>query len=266
MGGDWRVLCFLVERMAMSEHCQAACDLLLCALNRFDLEKPRIDALEMDVDALAATLSDDRQLLTHRAIAALALGGGLAEGQQHNRPDCAFAIMAEQGYSSHVVTTCHAAWRASRNEMALLMPLIWQVWMAKDGHRVENDVMPPVTMIGAVPDYALDQFTRIGNAAYRSYLAADPTMRELLVAANVPSAQQAKAVADLMFLLDGSPVTRRAIWQVGNILRLPHRMLPWVVQLEQDVEPILDCVACQRRQIAMHRQQHFHRAIQIQAV
>lgn len=130
MGGDWLVLAFLVERMATGPHCQAACDLLLRSLNDPSLGDVRAIALEDEAEILANRIPDDTLPLLHRGIAILALGGGLAEGQQHRRPACVFAILEAHGFPVEVITTCHAAWRASRNEMALLLPLVWQAWTA----------------------------------------------------------------------------------------------------------------------------------------
>ncbi|MES2271778.1 MAG: hypothetical protein V4533_12915 [Pseudomonadota bacterium] len=264
-GGDWRVLCFLTERMAKGVHCQAACDLLLCALNRPENDQERSNALEAGPAELASMIADAASSLQHRAIATLALGGGLAEGQQHRQPACVFAILEAQGVSPHVIATCHAAWRASRNEMALLLPIVWQAWAANDGYVIEDDTMLPVTMIGDVPDYALDQFTRTGNNAFRSSLVSDPAMKELLLVAGVPVTQHVKALGDLLFLTDGTQLVRRVIWKTGEELRSPRRMLPWIAILGRDVYPLIACIAEKHSQIAQHRAQQFHRVNQLSA-
>ena len=150
MGGEWVVASSLVRQMAESDHCQAACDLLLRALNHPAVASARIAALEADRDLLIEALRDEASPIERRAVAALALGGGLADEQRFHDPAPVFAVLGEQGLISHVIATCEAAWRISRNEMAFLLPLLWPSWMTVEPAPVRNDELPPVTMIGEV--------------------------------------------------------------------------------------------------------------------
>ena len=228
-GGDWIVMSALVREMSQSPHCQAVCDLLLRATNDPALDNIRAAALDIPKDDLARTLWDGGAELFDRAIAALALGGGLAEGQAHNDPYAVFEILADACPRTHVVATSRAAWRLSRNPMALLLPLVWEQWSSCSAHSFSDDIMPPIEIINGVPGYALDQFTRAGNEIARAYLAVDTEMRDHLATIGIPRVSQHRVIGDLLFLMEGTNVCRRLSWRLGEKLRHPARMLPSTV-------------------------------------
>jgi hypothetical protein len=255
-GGDWPVMAELVRHMAVSDHCQAACDLLLRALNDPQLDADRATASDLDAPQLAQMLWQTPVAIETKAIAATALGGGLAEGQQFNDPCAVFDILAEAGRSSHVVETCRAAWRLSRNPMAMLLPVVCAQFAACDRHSINDDALPPVEMVDGVPGYALDQFTRRGNSVSRDLLGADRHLRDLLQAAGVPSSQLVRTVGDLIFLLEGGRVRRRLRWATGDELRRPHRWLPATGHLGPYLDQALRLVEAKARQIANLRREH----------
>ena len=253
IGGDWHVLASLVRLMAESVHCQAACDLLLRALNNPALDQDRADALEAQPRSLAEALSDPTLKIELRGVAALAMGGCLADGQLHKDPCGVFDIMAEMGNFSHVVATCRAAWKISRNPMAMLLPLIWEAWMKDDRHNVADDVLTAVQIMDGVPGYALDQFTRIGNTISRAFLRECHELRGLFEAAEVRSADFSPTLGDLVFLSEGGLVRKRCHWAIGDQLRLPHRQLPAVTRLGSNLERSRRLVEVKASQIAKLR-------------
>ena len=258
-GGDWRVMAELARQMALGEHCQAACDLLLRATNDPSLDGQRAAALEQAPADLSQTLWDGSVGLEDRGIAALAMGGGLAEGQQLHDPCAVFDIVTEAGRSSHVVATCRAAWKLSRNPMALLLPLIWDQWTLGDCHRTTDDPLPPVQMMDGVPGYALDQFTRIGNVISRALLGHDPALRQLLNAAGIRSGAQSRAVGDLLFLVEGGLILRRVLWPASDKLRLPWRYLPTTAIMQNYMEVGLVHVRKAGSQLTQLRADHLLR-------
>lgn len=258
MGGDWPVLAELTRQMAESLHCQAACDLLLRATNDPAQEYDRAAALEAAADTLAAQLWDGNAPPIGRAVAALALGGELDRGQQHRDPAAVFDILAEAVRSSHVVATCQAAWRITRNPMSLLLPIVWEQWMLTgQAYIVTGDSMSPVQTLGDVPGYALDQFTRIGNNVSRGLLREDGKLKQMLSDANVPTGQQTRAVGDLLFICEGGLLAKRVCWAIGDQLRLPARQLQAVIRLSEHLSQAVAHLAAQDRHIALLRQQHF---------
>ncbi len=254
MGGDWPVMAELVRQMAESTHCQAACDFLLRASNDPELEPVREWALDASMSTLTAALADSTLPLVDRGIAALAVGGGLAGGQQHADPVAAFEVMVEAGSFSHVVTTCQQAWKITRNPMAFLLPVVWQVWsQAGMPENVIDDPMPAVQFVNGVPGYSLDQFTRTGNQISRAYIAGDKQLQQLLMHAGIAKAAWARTFGDVLFLIEGGVTVRRLVWEQAESLRVPHRWLPAVAALGNHLPPILRHCQAKAPQISMKR-------------
>lgn len=257
LGGDWQVLAGLVRLMAESAHCQAACDLLLRVMNDPALDQSKANALEAEPGSLAETVCNAAEKIELRGIAAMAMGGCMAEGQLHKDPCGLFDVMAEHGQFSSVVTACRAAWKVSRNPMAMLLPLIWEEWLRDGRHCVADDVLPAVQMIGSVPGYALDQFTRTGNTISRAFLRECDELRGVFKAAGVRPADFSSTLGDLIFLSEGGLVRRRCHWSIGDQLRLPHRQLPAVARLGSNLELSARQVQAKASQIAKVRAKHF---------
>ena len=236
-GGDWAIASFLVRKMCEGSHCQAVCDLLLCVLNRPSLEEARAKELAADVHTLIRRIEDQSEPLEARAVAALALGGELPSGRLRDT-ELLFSVLPRDGDSDAIIATCRAAWTSSRNPMALLLPLVRQ---SPSFHKnwVVEDPIPAMQMVKGIPCFALDQFTRIGNAASRAYLAEDDELICLFQSAGVPRAAFGRTLGDVLFLLEGGRAVRRHTWAPIEELRRPARWLPAVAKLGHNLRAIL---------------------------
>jgi hypothetical protein len=142
--------------------------------------------------------------------------------------------------------------------MALLLPLVWDEWMMTvQDYTVADDPLPPVQMLGGVPGYALDQFTRIGNTVSRALVKEEPDLRSLLDAVGVFPSQRSQAIGDAAFLIEGGLVRHRAIWPFADMLRLPDRVLPTTGRLGDAVQKLAGYLAARHPQMARARQQCF---------
>ena len=224
-GGDWAVASLLVKQMAQSPHCQAACDLQLHALYGPELDSARTTSQDRHITALLAILRNTSLDIKERAVAAMAVGGGLLEGQHLCDAGAAFCTMAKIGRASHVAALCHAAWRITRNPMALTLPLIWEKWSANGKITLRNDEIQASAIFAGVPACALDQYTRVGRPVANALLNEVPALRSLLIQSGADLTQHSRIVGDLIFLIDGSLMRRRAIWPEGERLRRPHRVM-----------------------------------------
>lgn len=245
VGGDWYVLAGIVQLLAASNHCQANCDLLLKAKNDPACEALIAASLEANWPELRDVITDSSIPLTERAIAALGMGGGLAPSQQISDPHGLYEILAELGHFGHIVAMCRKAWKASHNPMALLMPLLWQSQSKLRVSRANDDPVGKAQFLNGVPGYALDQFTRVGNDAFRRFLKSDNELKFLLDEARVPSSRQVRAIGDVFFLFEGGLVVRRDTWPEAEALRRPSRWLPAVSTLGYHLPNII--VHCQAR-------------------
>ena len=257
-GGEWRVASVLVKRMSEEVHCQAACDLSLKLANDPAMHPLRVEALEFDACELATIVADSAAGLHHRAVAVLALAGGLAEEQRFLQPAAVFEALGSTGQSAHVVATAHAAWKIARDDMALLLPLVWDEWMKEESSMVRDDAFALTEMIAGVPSYAIDQHTRPGQGVIRAFLSKDDHLLALLDSAGVPTARRQKVTGDLLFLFEGGLVKRHAIWLGGDRLRLPSRPVEGTFELWDSLKPALLHFAAKLRQLNALRRQHLH--------
>ncbi|WAC47576.1 hypothetical protein OVA03_12805 [Asticcacaulis sp. SL142] len=256
MGGEWRVASFLVKQIAEDLKCQAACDLLMTALNNPTDELLRVDMLEAECRDLVKALAEVGNPIEHRAVAALALGGGLAEEQHCRFPDAIFGTLGLMSNDSHVIVTAHAGWKLTRNPMSLLLPLVWEPFISGPDAIETTDVMPPVQMVGGIPTYAVDQFTRIGGQVARSFIDHHPVLRQFMKSAGIHPAKMARVVGDLMFILEGGLVKRRAGWELADKLSRPHRPLPGVFMLGEHLESAMAYMTAHAAHINDLRQTH----------
>ena len=257
-GGDLRIMNELVRQMAVSNHCQATCDLLLRAVNDPSLEQIRSFALEAASAELASLLWNPDEDILHRGIYALALGGGLAEGQNYSDPHAVLDIFADIMESQTAVDTCREAWKACRNPMTLLLPIINEKWVLNYDRFVVDDECPAGEVIEGVPGYALDQFTRIGNNISRALLSEDDELKALLNTVGISSALHSRAVGDLLFLVEGGHLTARTRWPTGDLLRHPFRQLSSVSHFGSLLPDALEHIRSKARQIDFLRSLHFH--------
>lgn len=257
VGGDWPVMCELVRQMAESNHCQATCDLLLRVQNDPTLEAAKLAALEANLSQLADQCSDLSQPLINRGIAALAMGGCLAEGQQYRDPCGVFEVMAETCHIGQVAATCHAAWKISRNPMTFLLPSVWLSWITGQECLIRDDELSAVQIIGDIPDFALDQFTRKGNEVNRAYLAADAELRQLLETAGIAKTHWVQTLGDALFLTEGGLARGRVVWPEAEMHRYPQRWLLSVATLGPHLPAILRHCQAKASQITVARRRHY---------
>lgn len=255
-GGDWRIGSFLVRKMAESVHCQAVCDLLLRVTNDPAWERDRALLLETPVGELAEILLSDQTDLPSQGMAVLALGGGLAGGQRYHDPALVFEVLADAGYSGALIEIARGAWKTSRNPMAMLFPLVRRAWDRRERSDVAAEDIPEASMIAGIPEYAADQFTRVGRRVIGAYVRADAGMRAILDACGIHPSRHAAIVGDLIFLTEGTCLRDRVAWLVGEELTDPRRALPGVFVLASGLEKAVAHLAANWSQISVLRRRY----------
>jgi hypothetical protein len=97
--------------------------------------------------------------------------------------------------------------------VALLCPLA-----SCEGSTLQDDVMPPQTMIGEVPSYAYDMYVREGRLGLQAFLQRDcGTAR--WVREHVPAGQRVNFLGTVVFRVEGGLVQQRLTWPIGDELR-----------------------------------------------
>lgn len=255
----WKTCVDLTERLARSNHCQAICDLLLRVENDPALSPDRNELMEMGPSDWSESLFDPSATVERRAVAALCFGGFM-DLRGSADPSAVFEICSETG-CSELAEIARGAWKLSRNPMALLLPVVWQASRVWTRARVMDDSIPQGETMSGVPEYALDQFTRIGKSISRALVEDDPELQMILAAAAASKSEWPKVVGDLIFLLEGGCCVRRATWDEAEALRTPERWLPGTAVLGDALQPAMEHLASRRCQLRNLRQQLFQRPV-----
>ncbi len=225
-GGEARAVALLAADLSKGRHCQAACDLLLNVLHEPALKLERAAAVEQGPEQLALRLRE-YGAPTEAGVAALALGGRLSLGQKIREPDAVFHAYAD-GEHALYCDLARRAWKATGNEMALLLP---PVLGSRDGEVFTDDSIPCGVERNGIPTYAVDQFTRLGRLAAGQFLVCDPELAAMLTGAGFGRAASVKCVGDLVFLLEGTAAAKRRCVDEFERLRTPYRFLSTVPQM-----------------------------------
>lgn len=257
-GSLWNTFVDLTERLAASEHSQAVCDLLLRAENQ-----PPTPEREMIIEggpqSWASVLYDHGSSMQQKATAALAFAGSFDAAAARD-PVAVFEICSEDSEKTEISDLARNAWRVSRNPMALLFPIVWSSWCKQSDCSTRDDQLPKLQSTDEIPEYALDQFTRIGKSAIRVFMREDADLQSLLARTAIPERQWASIVGDVLFLVEGGVCVRRMTWGEAEMLRRPARWLPATGLLGGSVRLIMEIIPAKLRQLSDVRQQLYHRA------
>jgi hypothetical protein len=83
---------------------------------------------------------------------------------------------------------------------------------------VTDDEFPPETMIGDVPSWAFDIYSREGRAAYAQFLRTDCASARW-IRAHVSSSRQVALLGHVVFRIEGGVVRNRLRWELADELR-----------------------------------------------
>jgi hypothetical protein len=219
MGGEWAVASCIVSKMARAPKCRTADDLLMsCELHPV-YERLRRDMATMrTIDLLR--IATGTEALPERALA-LRYAVGTDPRSRHLRlrlgePEPAFDALAQSGYASEVVEIGREGFRKTREALCALVVLL-----SDQGHdigKIANDEMPPEAMLGNVPGWAYDQYSREGRRALGAFLeGSSDTAR--WVRAHLPQSKRVGFLGGIVFRAEGGLCRNRLRWQTADELR-----------------------------------------------
>lgn len=220
LGGEWPVAACLVELMAKAPKNRAADDLFAVLESWPDLaeRRTRFAGLSNDQQRVIALGTGPLEV---RALAFWYLVGTDRVGSdsllmRKGNPALAFDLLDELGVAPTMQEIAREGFRRT-NE--LICPLV-AILSLENGLReaTANDPLPPSDLIGALPSYALDMFTREGRAALARVLSEDVGISEW-IKRMTPSAGRVEFMAQLLFRVESGLLLQRRDGDVGIELR-----------------------------------------------
>jgi hypothetical protein len=219
LGGEWAVASYLVAELSRAPKCRAADDLLMaCELH------PAYAEARAELPYLTTrdiiTVATGQGVVHERALALwYALGTDRHESRlvrRRGEPRVVFDHLCEAGWPHSVVEVAREGFRCSGNMLCPLVALL--SCEQRQPTRVESDDLPPEEMIGDVPTWAVDLYSREGRAALAGFLQAG-TPAAQWVRRNVSPARRVSFLGHIVFRVEGGLVANRIRWPLADELR-----------------------------------------------
>jgi hypothetical protein len=222
VGGDWDVAAFLVERLASTRKCRAADDLLMTLQVHPAYAQERLSLTDLQTPELMNYATGAADLISRSIAVCYALGTDRwkPEGLRGRRgePAYVFQHMLDIGYAHCVLELARTGFNRVREPLPALMSFVSPTCLGGTEALGKDDEVAATQMVGAVPTWALDQYTREGKEALRRFLHRDvPIIR--FVDKHVPPPHRLRFIGGLLFRIDGSLMRQRLQWQAGLSLR-----------------------------------------------
>lgn len=237
LGGEWAVASLIIERMADAAKNRSADDLLMTIAGLPSLADERENF---------ATLSDQRlhQIVLgcsdlHKRGLALWYLMGTKRCPSPNLPhrqgnvEFAFEVLIEHGVSPSMLQIARQGFRKTGEMLAPFAALLTLVTGIR-GDAAQNDRTPHKRLVGGVPSYALDTYTREGKQAFAKFLKTNAGTVEW-IKANLPEKGRSAFVGELVFRIEGGCLNNRWAGPAADDLRVQYE---------------LSCLGCSKDQAA----------------
>jgi hypothetical protein len=219
LGGEWSVASCLVAELSRAPKCRAADDLLMacelhpaCAEARVKL--PDLATRELIEIATGHGSVQERALALWYALGTDRQGSGLVS--RRGAPRVVFDQVCEAGWPHSIVEVAREGFRRTGIMLCPLVALL--AAEPREFTWVDSDDLPLEEMIGDIPTWAVDLYSREGRAALVRFLQTDaPAAR--WVRRNVRPARRVPFLGHIVFRVEGGLVVNRMRWPMADELR-----------------------------------------------
>jgi hypothetical protein len=209
------------HKMVRATKCRAADDLLLAAELHPKLHHARRLLADYTFTHLMEVAMGARPLVER----ALALWYGVGTGRrpsshlQPRRGDPAqvFDRLRETEIPNTVVEIAREGFRKVGEVLCPFVALLWTE-RQRNTATIVDDSFPPEVMIGNLPSWAYDMFTREGRRALQTFLQGDSTTARW-VCTTIPPRQRIHFLGTVLFRVEGGLCRQRLSWPTANELR-----------------------------------------------
>lgn len=221
LGGEWKVASFVATLLVNSTKCRAADDLLLTADLHPLYRRARMELASKATGDLVRIATGSSPLPV-RALATW-YGVGARPGQskqliaRRGEPAAVFEAMCERGLPHTIVEIAQEAYRKVAEPLAPFVALLSPLSRFQCGASRDDD-FPPAVMVGEVPGWALDLYTREGQSALVRFMKGDSESARW-VRSYVTAPQRMRFLGTIVFRVEGGLARRRFQWSIGEELR-----------------------------------------------
>lgn len=221
LAGEWSVASLIVEAMASARKCRSADDLLMGVERHPTVAEARRKQAELSIDQLRRIVLGEASL-HERALALWYMLGTDRRPSPHlatrrGEPAFVFDVLDELGTPMTMVEITREGFRRTREALCPFVALLI-IEGKPDATAVEDDDAPPEVMIGPIPGWALDTYTREGRAALSRFVRSKSDTARWL-RDQVPPARRVDFLGGVLFRVEGQVTAHRLRWALGDELR-----------------------------------------------
>jgi hypothetical protein len=221
MGGEWAVASYLIEQLCQSAKCRAADDLLMVAETHPTYADARSALGALSIPQLLDVVIGDGPVELRALSMWFALGTDRRPSHhltyRTGNPNAVFNTLFEAGWPNTLVEVCREGFRRTGEVLAPFVLLLSRDIVGEVPSILPDDV-PEERLIGGVPGWAFDQYSREGKAALRAFLNSSADTAAWM-RANIAQTEQLPFLGNLVFRVEGGAVNQRLRWSLGDHLR-----------------------------------------------
>ena len=219
LGGEWAVASCVVAELSRAPKCRAADDLLMACELHPAYAEARAELPDLTTRDLIAVATGEAPVHVRALALWYALGTDRRRSSLANRrgePRLVFDYLCEAGWPHSIVEIAREGFRRTGEMLCPFVALL--SCEQRQATQIESDELPPEDMIGDVPSWALDVYTREGRAAFARFLQTD-ALAARWVRRNVSPARRVSFLGHIVFRVEGGLVANRMRWPLAEELR-----------------------------------------------
>jgi hypothetical protein len=218
LGGEWAVASCVVAELSRAAKCRAADDLLMACELHPTYAEARAELPYLTTRDLI-TVATGQGSVPERALALwYALGTDRDRStlvRRRGDPRLVLDQLCEAGWPHTIVEVAREGFRRTRTMLCPLVGLLsrepWQFT------KFQSDELPPGEMVGDIPTWAVDLYSREGRRARGFIQTETPAAR--WIRRNVTPARRVSFLGHIIFRVEGGLVTNRMRWPLAEELR-----------------------------------------------
>lgn len=221
LGGEWRVASFIVSQMAMATKCRGCDDLLMAAERHPAFAHARRDFATLSTRELLTIITGSASS-PERALATwYALGTGHRPSPwlrpRRGEPNVVFDALCEAGLPHSVVEIGRELFRRSGEPLGPFLSLLAPQRQIETATVVDDDI-PPMAMIGQLPSWSADRYSREGLECLKAFLRGN-TETARWVRSHIPATKRVDFLGDVLFRVEGQITRQRVRWPTATELQ-----------------------------------------------
>jgi hypothetical protein len=218
-GGEWRVASFIVSQMATK--CRASDDLLMTAERHPSLANARREFSALSTRELLSIVAGSASIPERGLALWFALGTGHRPSPwlrpRRGEPGVVFDHLCEIGLPHTLVEIGRELFRRTGEPLGPFLSLLAPQRQVETATVADDDI-PPVVMIGQLPSWAFDRYSREGLACLQLFLRGNSETARW-VRSHIPTTKRVDFIGDVLFRVEGQTTRQRLHWPTAGELR-----------------------------------------------